>query len=138
MLDLTKTSAIVTGGASGLGAAVAAYLVGRGAKVCLFDMNSDVATTTAAKIGATWQQVDVSNTESVRQAFEKARAVQGQEQILVNCAGIGPASKTVSRGEPHNPAMFAKVIGVNLLGSFYCASTAASGMVSSKPSAPDG
>ncbi len=138
MSDLTNTSAIVTGGASGLGAAVAAYLAGRGAKVCLFDMNSDVATTTAAKIGATWQQVDVSDTKSVRQAFEKARAVQGQERILVNCAGIGPASKTVSRGEPHNPEMFAKVIGVNLLGSFYCASTAASGMVSSKPSAPDG
>jgi NAD(P)-dependent dehydrogenase (short-subunit alcohol dehydrogenase family) len=138
MSDLQNTSAIVTGGASGLGAAVATHLAGRGAKVCLFDMNAEVATATAAKIGATWQQVDVSDPDSVKEAFEKARAQQGQERILVNCAGIGPASKTVSRGEPHDPALFAKVIGVNLLGSFYCASTAAAGMVAADPSAPDG
>lgn len=138
MSDLTNTSAIVTGGASGLGAAVAAHLAGRGVKVCLFDMNAEAATATAAKLGATWQQVDVSNADSVKEAFEKTRAHQGQERILVNCAGIGPASKTVSRGEPHDPALFAKVIGVNLLGSFYCASTAAAGMVTSDPSAPDG
>ena len=81
MSDLTNTSAIVTGGASGLGAAVAAYLAGRGAKVCLFDMNSDVATTTAAKIGATWQQVDVSNTESVRQAFSKTNRAGSRQSL---------------------------------------------------------
>ncbi|WGI21395.1 SDR family NAD(P)-dependent oxidoreductase [Amylibacter sp. IMCC11727] len=138
MSDLTNTSAIVTGGASGLGAAVAAHLAGRGAKVCLFDMNADAATQTAAKLGATWQEVDVSNPDSVKDGFEQARAKQGQERILVNCAGIGPASKTVSRGEPHDPALFAKVIGVNLLGSFYCASTAAAGMVAGDPTAPDG
>lgn len=138
MSDLSNKSAIVTGGASGLGAAVAAHLAGRGAKVCLFDMNADVATATAAKLGATWQQVDVSDPDSVKEAFEKARAKQGQERILVNCAGIGPASKTVSRGEPHDPLLFAKVIGVNLLGSFYCASMAAAGMVKEDPSAPDG
>lgn len=138
MSDLTNTSAIVTGGASGLGAAVAAHLAGRGAKVCLFDMNADAATQTAAKLGAIWQEVDVSNPESVKNGFDQARAKQGQEHILVNCAGIGPASKTVSRGEPHDPALFAKVIGVNLLGSFYCASTAAAGMVGGKPTAPDG
>jgi NAD(P)-dependent dehydrogenase (short-subunit alcohol dehydrogenase family) len=138
MSDLSNKSAIVTGGASGLGAAVAAHLAGRGAKVCLFDMNPDAATTTAAKLNATWQQVDVSDAEQVKDAFERARAQQGQERILVNCAGIGPASKTVSRGEPHDPLLFAKVIGVNLLGSFYCASTAAAGMVAAEPSAPDG
>lgn len=138
MSDLTNTATIVTGGASGLGAAVAAHLAARGATVCLFDMNAETATATAAKIGATWQQVDVSNIDSVKDAFEKARAKQGQERILVNCAGIGPASKTVTRGEPHNPALFAKVIGVNLLGSFYCASMSAAGMVASNPSAPDG
>ena len=128
MSDLSNTSAIVTGGASGLGAAVAAHLAGRGAKVCLFDMNADAATATAAQLGATWQQVDVSDPDSVKDAFEKARAKQGQERVLVNCAGIGPASKTVSRGEPHDSALFAKVIGANLLGSFYCASNAAAGM----------
>ena len=138
MSDLSNKSAIVTGGASGLGAAVAAHLAGRGAKVCLFDMNAEAATATAAKLGATWQQVDVSDPDSVKAAFEKARATQGQERILINCAGIGPASKTVSRGEPHDPLLFAKVIGVNLLGSFYCASMAAAGMVNEAPAAPDG
>lgn len=138
MTSLSDKSAIVTGGASGLGAAVSTHLASLGAKVCLFDMNADAAVATAAKIGATWQQVDVSNAQSVAEGFEKARVVQGQESILVNCAGIGPASKTVSRGAPHDPALFAKVIGVNLLGSFYCASYAAAGMVAADPSAPDG
>ncbi len=138
MSDLENTSAIVTGGASGLGGAVATHLAERGANVCLFDMNAEAATAMAAKIGATWQMVDVSDADSVKNGFEKARAEQGQERILVNCAGIAPASKSVSRGEPHDPALFAKVIGVNLLGSFYCASTSAAGMVAGDPTAPDG
>ena len=78
MSDLTNTATIVTGGASGLGAAVAAHLAARGATVCLFDMNAETATATAAKIGATWQQVDVSNIDSVKDSFEKALAKQGQ------------------------------------------------------------
>ncbi|PLS21752.1 SDR family NAD(P)-dependent oxidoreductase [Neptunicoccus cionae] len=138
MTSLSNKSAIVTGGASGLGAAVATHLASLGAKVCLFDMNPDAAMATAAKIGASWQQVDVSDADSVAEGFEAARGAQGQESILVNCAGIGPAAKTVSKGAPHDPALFAKVIGVNLLGSFYCASHAAAGMVQSDPSAPDG
>lgn len=138
MSTLKHHSAIVTGGASGLGAAVATELANHGAKVCIFDMNAEAATTLAAKIGGTWQQVDVSDPDSVATGFESARASQGQERILVNCAGIGPASKTVSRGAPHDPALFAKVIGVNLLGSFYCASHAAAGMTAADPMEPDG
>lgn len=138
MSDLATSTVIVTGGASGLGAAVAKNFAEAGAKVCLFDLNADLAKETAAKLGAIWQQVDVSDPDSVKDAFDGARSKQGQERVLVNCAGIGPAAKTVSRGEPHDAGVFAKTIGVNLLGSFYCASTAAAGMVAAEPMAPDG
>ena len=102
------------------------------------DLNADLAKETAASIGAIWQQVDVSNADSVKDAFDAARAQQGQERVMVNCAGIGPAAKTVSRGEPHDPAVFAKTIGVNLIGTFHCASMSAAGMVAAEPMAPDG
>lgn len=138
MPDLVSSTVIVTGGASGLGRAVAETFAEAGARVCIFDLNADLAKETALAIDAIWQQVDVSDPESVRDAFDAARARQGQERILVNCAGIGPAAKTVSRGEPHDPALFAKVIAVNLMGSFYCASRAAAGMVTADPLPPDG
>lgn len=138
MSDLASSTVIVTGGASGLGRAVAETFANAGAKVCILDLNPEQAKETAAQIGAIWQEVDVSDAESVADAFASARAQQGQERVLVNCAGIGPAAKTTSRGAPHDPAIFAKVIGVNLLGSFYCASQAATGMVEADPMEPDG
>jgi NAD(P)-dependent dehydrogenase (short-subunit alcohol dehydrogenase family) len=67
-----------------------------------------------------------------------AEAALGVPRVLVNCAGIGPAAKTVSRGEPHDPGMFEKVIRVNLMGSFNCASQAAARMVAAEPMGPDG
>ena len=138
MSDFVNSTVIVTGGASGLGRAVAKTFAEAGAKVCIFDLNADLAKETAASIGAIWQQVDVSNADSVKDAFDAARAQQGQERVMVNCAGIGPAAKTVSRGEPHDPAVFAKTIGVNLIGTFHCASMSAAGMVAAEPMAPDG
>ena len=138
MSSLFKSPVVVTGGASGLGAAVAKLFADKGAAVCLFDRDIDRAKALAAKIGGSHEEVDVSDPESVADAFDRARAKHGQERVLVNCAGIGPAAKTVSRGEPHDPAVFAKTIGVNLLGSFYCASHAAAGMVGADPMAPDG
>ena len=138
MTSPSLSPVIVTGGASGLGAAVAQTFADTGARVCIFDMNAEQAEATADRIGGTWQKVDVSDAQSVAAGFAAARAAQGQERVLVNCAGIGPASKTVSRGEPHDPAMFARVVGVNLIGSFHCASMAAAGMVAAEPEAPDG
>jgi NAD(P)-dependent dehydrogenase (short-subunit alcohol dehydrogenase family) len=67
-----------------------------------------------------------------------AKEAHGTARILVNCAGIAPAAKTVSRGQAHDPSLFEKTIKVNLLGSFYCASQAAAHMVKSEPMAPDG
>ena len=134
----SKTPVVVTGGASGLGAAVARALSGAGAKVGIFDLNEDAGTALANELGGTFARVDVSDASSVAQGFATVRAAHGQERVLVNCAGIGPASKTVSKGEPHDAALFAKVIGVNLIGSFNCASQAAAGMVASDPVSGDG
>ncbi len=133
-----KTVAIVTGGASGLGAATATALAGYGAKVTIFDMNQNLGEQKAADIGAEFKPVDISK---VNQVADAVKAVEGRHSgvhILVNCAGIGPASKTISRGEPHDPDMFSKVIGVNLVGSFYCASQCAAAMLRGGPITEDG
>ena len=133
-----KTPIIVSGGASGLGAAVARAFAEAGARVGIFDLNEVAGKALAAELGGVFARVDVSDTESVSVGFAAIRAVNGQERIMMNCAGIGPASKTVSKGAPHDPGMFAKVIGVNLLGSFHCASQAATGMVAADPVNDDG
>lgn len=130
--------AIVTGGASGLGAATAEALAGAGLKVAIFDMNAEAGEAKAAALGGSFHSVDVSDAGSVKAAMDAVVAEMGTPRVLVNCAGIGPASKTVSRGEPHDAGMFAKVIGVNLIGSFNCASQAAAHMVGADPMAPDG
>lgn len=132
-------AAVVTGGASGLGEATARMLAAVGAKVTLFDMNADLGQAVAREINGHFAKVDVSDPASVAAGFESARTAQGQERILVNCAGIAPASKTVTRdGDPHDAAMFAAVIGVNLIGTFNCCSVAAAGMSAADPVNSDG
>ncbi|MGV6887878.1 SDR family NAD(P)-dependent oxidoreductase [Rhodophyticola sp. SM2404] len=130
--------AVVTGGASGLGAATAQALADKGLKVALFDLNADAGEAHAAAIGGSFHKVDVSDSASVAAGFDAALEAGGQLRVMVNCAGIGPAAKTVSRGEPHDAGMFAKTIGVNLIGSFNCASQAAARMVALDPIGDDG
>ena len=132
------SSAVVTGGASGLGAATATALAAAGLKVAIFDLNADAGQAHAAELGGMFQRVDVSDPESVAAGLDAVGQAIGAPRVLVNCAGIGPAAKTVSRGAPHDPAMFAKTIGINLIGSFNCASQAAAGMVAAEPLGPDG
>lgn len=122
-------SAIVTGGASGLGAAVASALRAQNVRVAVLDRDVDKGTAFAAKIGAVFCETDVTDAASVAAALTQARAENGQERICVNCAGIAPAAKTVSRGEAHDLALFQQVISVNLVGSFNVASQSALGMV---------
>ena len=133
-----NTPLVVTGGASGLGEAVARAFAAAGAPVAIFDLNEGLGEAVAAELGGTFARVDVSDPESVRAGFAKVRAVQGQERILMNCAGIGPAAKTVSKGVAHDPALFLKAITVNLAGSFTCAAQAAEGMVAADPVTDDG
>ena len=133
-----QISAVVTGGASGLGEAVVRYLRSKQVKTALFDSDDNRGQQLADETGSLFVNVDVSDAASVRLGFEEARQIQGQERLVVNCAGIAPAMKTVSRGAAHDPDVFSKVIGINLIGSFQVASIGAEGMVSTDPLIKDG
>ena len=134
-----KISAVVTGGGSGLGAATAHALAAKGVRVAIFDVNETGGTAVADDLGGVYVHVDVSDPDSVAAGFVKARAVHGQESICVNCAGIAPAAKTVDReGNPHDATVYAKTIGVNLIGTFNVSSHAAAGMCSQDPVSEDG
>ena len=130
-----QTPAIVTGGASGLGAATARRLASHGVKVALFDLNAALGEALAGEIGGVFCQVDVTSEEQVDAAFAKARAAHGQERILVNCAGTGNAIKTASRdkttGEIRSfpTAHFDRIIQINLVGTFRCIAKSAAGMM---------
>jgi len=134
-----NTPAVVTGGASGLGAATARALAAKGAKVAIFDMNAEKGEALAAEIGGVFCLVNVTKDEDVDAGFAKARAAHGQERILVNCAGIGNAIKTASRSKEdgsikHFPiSAFDFVIQVNLIGTFRCIAKSAAGMMSLPP-----
>jgi len=128
-------SAIVTGGASGLGAATARRLAGHGVKVALFDLNAELGEALAKEIGGVFCQVDVTSEEQVNAGFAKARAALGQERILVNCAGTGNAIKTASRDKTTGEirtfptANFDRIIQINLVGTFRCIAKSAAGMM---------
>ena len=131
-------TAIVTGGASGLGAATATALAKQGLKVALFDLNEEKGTAHATTLGGIFCKVDVSDPGSVKAGMDRVVAKLGAPRVMVNCAGIGLAGKTVSRGQAHEFDLFDKTIRINLIGSFNCASQAAALMVAQDPLAPDG
>jgi len=132
-MDISGKAAIVTGGASGLGAATARALANAGAKVAIFDMNEEAANAMADEIGGVACVVNVADDASVEAAFDKARAAHGAARILVNCAGIGPAAKTVSSKGMHPLDKFQQVINVNLIGTFNCIRRASNDMAALEP-----
>ena len=134
----SETVAIVTGGASGLGGASARMLAAAGAQVIIFDMNAESGEALAAEIGGSFEQVDVSQPDSVCDGMARVAARGGGLHVLVNCAGIAPAAKTVGRDGAHDPAIFVKTININLIGSFLCASQGAELMAQNDPTGPDG
>jgi NAD(P)-dependent dehydrogenase (short-subunit alcohol dehydrogenase family) len=132
-------SAVITGGASGLGEATARALAKHGIKVALFDLQKDKGEKLAAEIGAVFCEVNVTSEESVTEGFTKARAAIGQERILVNCAGTGNAAKTASRDKKTGEIKFFplkdfdRIIQINLVGTYRCIAHAAAGMLTLEP-----
>ncbi len=135
----SSVSAVITGGASGLGEATARALAAKGVKVALFDLNEDLGEKVAKEIGGVFCKVNVTDDDSVDAGLAKARAANGQERILVNCAGIAPPIKTVSRDHEtgaikHFPMdVFEAVVQVNLIGTFRCIAKSAAGMLTLDP-----
>jgi NAD(P)-dependent dehydrogenase (short-subunit alcohol dehydrogenase family) len=132
-MDIAGQAAIVTGGASGLGAATARALAAAGAKVAVLDMNEQAAVTIATEIGGLAAACDVTSSDHVEAAIKKAAATHGAARILVNCAGIGPAKRIVGRDGPMPLAEFERVIRVNLIGTFNCLRLMAAGMQTLDP-----
>ena len=138
-MEFRDIAAVVTGGASGLGEATARALAAQGAKVAIFDLNPERGETVAREIGGVFCRVDVRSDEEVDAGFAKARAANGQERVLVNCAGTGNAIKTASRNRTngeisHFPLeSFAMIIQINLIGTFRCIAKSAAGMLTLDP-----
>jgi NAD(P)-dependent dehydrogenase (short-subunit alcohol dehydrogenase family) len=117
-MDIEGSAAIVTGAASGLGAATAAELAKAGAKVALMDVNLDGARATAQQVGGIAVACDVTSSDGAAKAVAEARERNGPARILVNCAGIGPAKRIVGRDGPMPLADFERCIAINLVGTF--------------------
>lgn len=138
-MQIKGIAAVVTGGASGLGEATARALAAKGAKVAVFDRDVERGEKIAGEIGGIFCEVDVTSDEKVAAAFARAREAHGQERVLVNCAGVANAAKTIARDkETKAPKMylmqqFELVIGINLIGTFRCISHSAFGMVDLDP-----
>jgi NAD(P)-dependent dehydrogenase (short-subunit alcohol dehydrogenase family) len=132
-MDIQGKVAIVTGGASGLGAATARMLAAAGGKVALFDVDAKNAASVAAEIGGLAIHCDVADSAATEAAFAKAAADHGPARILINCAGIGPAKRIVGREGPMPLADFERVIRVNLVGTFNTMRLAATAMQNLPP-----
>ena len=130
-MDISGASAIVTGGASGIGAAAARMLAARGAKVVIADLQEDKGNELADEIGGAFCKVDVTNTDDIVNAVEMAKSM-GPVRVLVNSAGIGWAQRTIGKDgtleSAANLDAFKKVVAINLIGTFDCIRVVATAM----------
>jgi NAD(P)-dependent dehydrogenase (short-subunit alcohol dehydrogenase family) len=118
-MNLDQIPVLVTGGASGLGNATATLLAARGARVTILDVNAEAGKTAASAFGGHFVAADVTDEDSIARALDSAENAHGVTRILVNCAGVAPAIKTVSKdGKPHPLDAFRKAVGINLIGTF--------------------
>ena len=137
----SNIAAIVTGGASGLGADTARALAEQGVRVAIFDRDVERGRQLAAEQGFLFAATDITSNESVTEAFATARKSKGQERILVNCAGVVAGAKTIGRNRETGELttfpleLFERVIAVNLVGTFRCVVASAAGMATLDPTA---
>jgi len=135
----SSISAVITGGASGLGAATARLLASHGVKIGIFDLNEEKGEAMASELGGVFAKVNVTSDEEVDAGFAKVREAIGQERILINCAGTGNAAKTAGRDKKtgeikHFPLdRFDLIIQINLVGTFRCIAKSAAGMLTLDP-----
>lgn len=132
-MQIQGLTALVTGGASGLGGATARRLAQQGANVIVIDLNESVGADLANEIGARFVKADVADEEQVQNAIQLARETFGGLHVLVNCAGIGAALRTTGKEGPHSLDIFERVIRVNLIGTFNCIRLAATAMNDNEP-----
>ena len=136
-MKLATTSAIVTGGASGLGEATARHFAEQGATVTLLDRDAERGKSVAEDVGGHFAQTDVTDEASVTSAIDLALNRMGKIDIAVNCAGIAYGIKTVGKDGPHPLDAFQRTIDINLVGTFNVARLAAQAMAKNDPE-PDG
>ena len=132
-MKLDGLAAVVTGGASGLGAATARVLADSGCKVAVLDINQDAVRASAERIGGIGIACDVTSGPSAEAAMQQASAANGPCRILVNCAGVGTAGRILGRNGPLPLEAFEKVIRVNLIGTFNLLRLAAAEMSAADP-----
>lgn len=137
-MNLENVAVVVTGGASGMGAATASTLSNRGARVALLDLDGEAVKEVAAKIGGLGLEVDVSDEASVQQALDTVERDLGIPRVVVSCAGVAPASRIVGREAPHALELFQRVINVNLVGTFNVLRLAAAKMTALEPTSKSG
>ena len=132
-MEVAGASAVVTGGASGLGAATARRLASGGMKIVVVDVQDDLGDAVAEQVGGAFVHADVTDGGQVQAAIDAATEM-GPLRALVNCAGIGPPARTLNRdGEPHELRQFERVIAINLIGTFNCIRLAAAAMAQTDP-----
>ncbi|MBS0365156.1 MAG: SDR family NAD(P)-dependent oxidoreductase [Proteobacteria bacterium] len=140
-MNLRGATAVVTGGASGLGKATARALTQEGVKVAIFDLDSERGEAVARELGGVFCKVNVTSQDEVVAGFARSRAALGQERILINCAGTGNAFRTVSRSKTNGEIrqfpieQFSGLIQINLVGTFRCITQSAAGMLTLEPQA---
>jgi len=134
-MNVENITALVTGGASGLGEATARRLVAAGANVVIVDRDEVNGTSRAAELGdnAVFIATDVTNADQVQAAIDTAKSTFGGLHVLVNCAGVGAALRTISKNGPHPLDVFETVVRINLIGTFNCIRLAADAMATNDP-----
>lgn len=139
-MQLSHSTVLITGAASGLGAATARRLHAAGVNVVLADLNADVGTKLATELGprARFLSCDVTNTAQVQAAVDLAVGTFGSLQGLVCCAGILAGQRVIGKQGPHDLELFARIVNINLIGTFNCVRLAAAAMNNNPPTAPDG